>query len=1157
MYSKLKVVNVNLIDRLRRMRRICMDSCRFPSRLLFASRNLGLWKSRAWSSADSRATWFRTATWLICIGVGCLAVAGSKGSVCAQDVAPSNWANKSVEIDGVTFTIPEFCTLEKVTTEGECKWPIVASFAPDGSLVVAESVWNMQAKETVQQQLISRPHRLVRLRDKDGDGVFETRQVIAEQLSFPEGILCLENDIYVTAPPQIWKLTDGDGDGVCEKREVWFDGQTLTGCANDLHGPWLGPDGWIYWSKSAFAEQTHPVLLDGLLQVPEESGRDWAGLLRGKKAWTSKASHLYRRHPSGGPIDPVMTGGMDNLVDIAWLPNGDRFFCSTFLHHPRSGFRDGIGSATYGALFGKPHAVLDGHPRTGPLMEPTVELGPAAPAGLMALGSVSKPGVLDPKFGALVCAQFNLHQVTLHPVYRLQDQSGYRAESIPILRTERIDFHPVDVMLDSDASLLIVDTGGWYDLCCPSSGTDQRVASGGIYRLKGLTEECRSFAEQQRLAGGLMKLRYGQDDHQGFLGFAKLGIKALEGESQGDQAWLKRRMLTDISDAFARFEAPVPKEVRDSYSEVILRGVQDKDESVALLAMHIAALYRIEQGREVAKLLLNESNRALVRGAAEWFGRIGIRDELPQFLEKLRECRTDRFTQHSLLFALMEGADPEALRKMWRASRDVVDRFALLRVFDAREEIDESHAQGLWQVLLSDDPDAAEFSVQAIERYPKIYQDVFALFERWSVTDVGGLNEEERSKRAQQERVLAQLLARWSDRAEVQEWINNRLRSPSSHRNFLSELFRAMQSKPLPQAWMLPIGQWIGNSDPQEQVMLRSVLRGVKWNGDAGPFSHVVITLLQQRATTGRITDKEALEWLSMLPRGTQVPSEWESMVMKVIARSLEQESKSNEEQSSDLQAKEVADLAWDVLPNLTLAGDEGRATLLSMVPSVGVVQLPRLLEAYLRGATLEDEMELLKLLDETPVSRSLSLESTLSLLKALGRSSQDDWKGAFARWQQPQEDVRQGVENWLTKLREGDPRRGYQVFRSTKGACSACHQVGYVGGNVGPNLSKIGHSRSRRDLLEAILYPSARLEQAYQGIKVQTLEGEVIQGLVVSETSTMIELQVSADSRKTVPKAEIAAREVSRVSVMPAGLENQLTVEELSDLIAFLENAK
>jgi putative heme-binding domain-containing protein len=75
--------------------------------------------------------------------------------------------------------------------------------------------------------------------------------------------------------------------------------------------------------------------------------------------------------------------------------------------------------------------------------------------------------------------------------------------------------------------------------------------------------------------------------------------------------------------------------------------------------------------------------------------------------------------------------------------------------------------------------------------------------------------------------------------------------------------------------------------------------------------------------------------------------------------------------------------------------------------------------------------------------------------------------------------------------------------------------------------------------LLEAILYPSARLEQAYQGIKVRTVEGDVVQGLVVSETANELELQVSADVRRRISKGEIEARETSTVSIMPVGFEN------------------
>ena len=55
------------------------------------------------------------------------------------------------------------------------------------------------------------------------------------------------------------KFTDTNDDGVADKEEIWFDGKTLTGCANDLHGPYRGPDGWIYWSKGAFAKQEYTL----------------------------------------------------------------------------------------------------------------------------------------------------------------------------------------------------------------------------------------------------------------------------------------------------------------------------------------------------------------------------------------------------------------------------------------------------------------------------------------------------------------------------------------------------------------------------------------------------------------------------------------------------------------------------------------------------------------------------------------------------------------------------------------------------------------------------------------------------------------------------------------------------------------------------------
>ena len=96
----------------------------------------------------------------------------------------------------------------------------------------------------------------------------------------------------------------------------------------------------------------------------------------------TRAAHIFRRRPGDPAIEVVMTGGMDNPVDVAFTPAGERILSATFLEHPQAGRRDALIHAIYGGVYGKPHDVLDGHKRTGDLMPVLCQLGPAVPAGL-------------------------------------------------------------------------------------------------------------------------------------------------------------------------------------------------------------------------------------------------------------------------------------------------------------------------------------------------------------------------------------------------------------------------------------------------------------------------------------------------------------------------------------------------------------------------------------------------------------------------------------------------------------------------------------------------------------------------------------------------------------------------------------------------------
>lgn len=216
----------------------------------------------------------------------------------ALETAPA----AEIKLNGHTFTLPDGFTIELAVPTNLVARPISADFDELGRLYVTDS---SGSNDKVEKQLADPTHRIVRLEDADGDGRFDRQVVFADKMMFPEGALWHDGSLYVAAPPSIWKLTDTNNDGVADVRVEWYQGKTLTGCANDLHGPYLGPDGWIYWCKGAFAEQEIPHF--------------------GKPPTRDKAAHIFRARPDGSQRESFLAGGMDNPVEIAWNSEGELF----------------------------------------------------------------------------------------------------------------------------------------------------------------------------------------------------------------------------------------------------------------------------------------------------------------------------------------------------------------------------------------------------------------------------------------------------------------------------------------------------------------------------------------------------------------------------------------------------------------------------------------------------------------------------------------------------------------------------------------------------------------------------------------------------------------------------------------------------------------
>jgi putative heme-binding domain-containing protein len=134
-----------------------------------------------------------------------------------------------------------------------------------------------------------------------------------------------------------------------------------------------------------------------------------------------------------------------------------------------------------------------------------------------------------------------------------------------------------------------------------------------------------------------------------------------------------------------------------------------------------------------------------------------------------------------------------------------------------------------------------------------------------------------------------------------------------------------------------------------------------------------------------------------------------------------------------------------------------------------------------------------------------------------------------------------------------GDSKRGKAIYLAEIAKCAVCHKVHGQGGDIGPDLSQIGGKFDRTHLIESLLDPSAEILQGYHATVLVTKSGRVLTGIVKAESPTAITL-VDAEG-KSIPIApgEMESREVSKISLMPAGLCESMTPADFTDLIAYL----
>jgi putative heme-binding domain-containing protein len=135
---------------------------------------------------------------------------------------------------------------------------------------------------------------------------------------------------------------------------------------------------------------------------------------------------------------------------------------------------------------------------------------------------------------------------------------------------------------------------------------------------------------------------------------------------------------------------------------------------------------------------------------------------------------------------------------------------------------------------------------------------------------------------------------------------------------------------------------------------------------------------------------------------------------------------------------------------------------------------------------------------------------------------------------------------------------RGRTVFHDA--FCAKCHRVGLRGAAVGPDLSHVGRRFSRRDLLESIVEPSRSVAENFRLELIETTDGKTYSGRVIpegdyrKETLRLALDPLDASKVVEIDKKEIVDHQLQPLSPMPAGLLDTFTLEEIADLLTYLE---
>jgi putative heme-binding domain-containing protein len=556
------------------------------------------------------------------------------------------------------------------------------------------------------------------------------------------------------------------------------------------------------------------------------------------------------------------------------------------------------------------------------------------------------------------------------------------------------------------------------------------------------------------------------------------------------------------------------------------KALHDTDATVREAAVHAVFCHRDQEALAALLPLLADPSSSVRRETATALGALKLPGAMPALLAALAGDN-DRLLEHALIYALIEISNIQALTIGLAHASPRVRRGALIAL-DQMDGGELTSAQVL-PLLGSPDPSLERTALEVVSKH-----------KTWGKEIVGVLGRmlEDPQVSATRLEGLRGALAAFSGDGSVQKMIADTLSRPDvtpATRLLLLEVMARSDISSWPEPWRKELDRSLHSSSSQE--MSQAIAAA------AASSLRQFDRRLQELASDPKLSPELRVAAAAVVAGNgeTMFPAIFQLLV----------------EQCSDKVRPVERLVAARALTAARLSSGQCRQ-MAGLLAHADPLLLPALVDVLDKQRDRETGLILVAALAQAPGLKNLSgtrLERLLTNypdeVRQAARPLLEQFNAHAAGQLQRLQELGKVV------LTGGDPKRGRTVFRDNRALCITCHRIGSEGDSIGPDLSRIGATRTPADLLEAIVVPSASFARGFEPFIVSTTKGQIHAGIISRQTSDAVFLRKADRSEVRIPRSEVEEVTPSKESIMPKGLDGILTTEEMRDLIAYLASLK